>query len=102
MMSMTMENLMKVKNNESGEESTIPVTGFFVAIGHAPASELVTDQLETHMGGYVVTKPDSTATSIPGVFAAGDVAAGLQTALRKCTGCNTDAHDSETKGRINL
>jgi thioredoxin reductase (NADPH) len=44
-----------------------------VAIGHAPANELVKDQLETHMGGYVVTKPDSTATSIPGVFAAGDL-----------------------------
>ena len=45
----------------------------FVAIGHAPANELVRDILETHMGGYVVTKPDSTETSIPGVFAAGDL-----------------------------
>jgi thioredoxin reductase (NADPH) len=45
----------------------------FIAIGHAPSSELVKDSLETHMGGYVVTKPDSTATSIPGVFAAGDL-----------------------------
>jgi thioredoxin reductase (NADPH) len=44
-----------------------------VAIGHAPANELVKDVLETHMGGYVVTKPDSTETSIPGVFAAGDL-----------------------------
>ncbi|MBT8410205.1 MAG: NAD(P)/FAD-dependent oxidoreductase, partial [Octadecabacter sp.] len=39
----------------------------------APANELVKDVLETHMGGYVVTKPDSTETSIPGVFAAGDL-----------------------------
>lgn len=64
---------VKVKNVHTGDVSTVPCAGFFVAIGHAPASELVIDQLETHMGGYVVTKPDSTATSIPGVFAAGDL-----------------------------
>lgn len=58
---------------DTGELTEVPCKGFFVAIGHAPASELVKDQLETHMGGYVVTKPDSTATSIPGVFAAGDL-----------------------------
>lgn len=57
----------------SGETRTVPCAGFFTAIGHAPASELVKDQLETHSGGYVVTAPDSTATSIPGVFAAGDL-----------------------------
>jgi thioredoxin reductase (NADPH) len=62
-----------VRSVKSGETRTIPCAGFFVAIGHAPASELVKDQLETHHGGYVVTKPDSTATSIPGVFAAGDL-----------------------------
>jgi thioredoxin reductase (NADPH) len=61
------------RNVKSGETRTIPCKGFFVAIGHAPASELVKDQLELHHGGYVVTKPDSTATSIPGVFAAGDL-----------------------------
>ena len=44
-----------------------------VKTGHAPSNELVKDKLETHMGGYVVTKPDSTATSIPGIFAAGDL-----------------------------
>ncbi|MDV7142086.1 thioredoxin-disulfide reductase [Tropicimonas sp. TH_r6] len=64
---------LRVKNVKTGESRTIPAAGVFVAIGHAPASELVKDQLETHMGGYVVTKPDSTATSIPGVFAAGDL-----------------------------
>jgi thioredoxin reductase (NADPH) len=62
-----------VRSVKTGESRTIPCAGFFVAIGHAPASELVKDQLETHHGGYVVTKPDSTATSIPGVFAAGDL-----------------------------
>ena len=63
----------KVKNVKTGEITEVACKGVFVAIGHAQASELVADQLETHMGGYVVTKPDSTATSIPGVFAAGDL-----------------------------
>jgi thioredoxin reductase (NADPH) len=57
----------------TGEMRDVPVAGIFVAIGHKPASELVKDQLETHMGGYVVVSPGSTATSTPGVFAAGDV-----------------------------
>jgi thioredoxin reductase (NADPH) len=57
----------------TGVARTIPCSGFFVAIGHAPASELVQGQLATAMGGYVVTRPDSTATSIAGVFAAGDL-----------------------------
>lgn len=64
---------VRAKHVGTGEITEIPCAGFFVAIGHAPASELVKDQLETHMGGYVVTKPDSTATSIPGVYAAGDL-----------------------------
>ncbi len=64
---------VKVRHVKTGSVTEVPCKGFFVAIGHAPASELVKDQLETHMGGYVVTKPDSTATSIPGVFAAGDL-----------------------------
>lgn len=64
---------VKVKNVKTGEITDVPCKGVFIAIGHAPASELVIDQLETHMGGYVITKPDSTETSIPGVFAAGDL-----------------------------
>jgi thioredoxin reductase (NADPH) len=64
---------VRAKHVETGKTTDIPCAGFFVAIGHAPASELVKDQLETHHGGYVVTAPDSTATSIPGVFAAGDI-----------------------------
>ncbi|CAM4145716.1 thioredoxin-disulfide reductase [Palleronia rufa] len=64
---------VRLAHVDSGKITDLPVKGVFIAIGHAPASELVKDQLETHMGGYVVTKPDSTETSIPGVFAAGDL-----------------------------
>ncbi|PZX17792.1 thioredoxin reductase (NADPH) [Palleronia aestuarii] len=64
---------LRARHVDTGEIKEIAVTGVFVAIGHAPASELVAEQLETHHGGYVVTKPDSTATSVPGVFAAGDL-----------------------------
>ncbi|WP_282168961.1 thioredoxin-disulfide reductase [Ruegeria atlantica] len=64
---------VRVKNVKTGEITEIPCKGVFVAIGHAPANELVKDSLESHMGGYVVTKPGSTETSVPGVFAAGDL-----------------------------
>jgi len=64
---------VRARHVDTGEVTEIPCKGFFVAIGHAPASELVTGQLETHHGGYVVTRPGSTETSIPGVFAAGDI-----------------------------
>lgn len=64
---------VRAKNVKTGEITEVPCKGVFIAIGHAPANELVKDTLETHMGGYVVTQPDSTATSIPGVFAAGDL-----------------------------
>ena len=64
---------VKVKSTKTGEISDIPAKGVFVAIGHAPASELVADQLETHHGGYVKVEPGSTRTAIPGVFAAGDL-----------------------------
>ena len=58
---------------KSGATQEIACDGFFVAIGHAPASDLVKDQLELHSGGYVKVEPGSTHTSIPGVFAAGDL-----------------------------
>jgi len=64
---------VRVKNVKTGEITEIPCKGVFVAIGHAPANELVKDVLEIHMGGYVKTKPGTTQTSIPGVFAAGDL-----------------------------
>ncbi|WP_111431464.1 thioredoxin-disulfide reductase [Rhodobacteraceae bacterium DSL-40] len=65
---------VRLRDIRDGSEREIPCTGVFVAIGHAPASELVAGQLETHHGGYVQTQPGSTATSVPGVFAAGDIA----------------------------
>ena len=64
---------VRARNVQTGETHDIPCAGFFVAIGHSPASELVKDQLDTHNGGYVVVTPGGTATSIPGVFAAGDL-----------------------------
>ncbi|HBD92091.1 MAG: thioredoxin-disulfide reductase [Rhodobacteraceae bacterium GWE1_64_9] len=64
---------VRARNVQTGEETDVPCAGFFVAIGHAPASELVKDQLELHNGGYVKVEPGSTRTSIPGVFAAGDL-----------------------------
>ncbi|GAB4389777.1 MAG: thioredoxin-disulfide reductase [Albidovulum sp.] len=64
---------VRVRHVETGEETVIPCAGVFVAIGHAPASELVADQLDLHHGKYVKVKPGTTETSIPGVFAAGDL-----------------------------
>ena len=64
---------IKLRNLKTGAESVLDTSGVFVAIGHSPASELVKDQLELHDGGYVKVEPGSTRTSIPGVFAAGDL-----------------------------
>ncbi|MGC6472293.1 MAG: thioredoxin-disulfide reductase [Parvibaculales bacterium] len=62
-----------LRDTQTGETRSVSADGIFIAIGHAPSTELFTEQLETKSGGYLITKPDSTATSIPGVFAAGDV-----------------------------
>ena len=64
---------VRLRDVNSGATQEIATDGVFIAIGHAPASELVRDQIETHHGGYVVTHGFSTATSVPGLFAAGDV-----------------------------
>ena len=64
---------VRVKNVKTGEITEIACKGVFVPIGHSPATELVKDVLETHSGGYVVVEPGSTRTSIPGVYAAGDL-----------------------------
>ncbi len=62
-----------LRNVKSGATRTLAVDGVFIAIGHDPASELFKGQIEIDAGGYIVTDADSTATSVPGVFAAGDV-----------------------------
>lgn len=64
---------VRLKNLKTGEISERKTDGVFIAIGHKPAVELFEEELETKEGGYLVTAPDSTVTSIPGVFAAGDV-----------------------------
>ncbi len=64
---------VKLCNVKTGDTKDVQLDGVFVAIGHEPQTELVKDQLKMKPSGYVWTAPDSTATSIPGVFAAGDV-----------------------------
>ena len=64
---------IKLKNVKTGEVTEQAAGGVFIAIGHVPATELFRGQLDMTSTGYIVTTPDSTATSIPGVFAAGDV-----------------------------
>jgi len=64
---------VRLKNVKTGETSTLSVHGIFVAIGHDPATEVFKGKLKMDDHGYIVTAPDSTATNIPGVFAAGDV-----------------------------
>ncbi|MEL7430242.1 MAG: thioredoxin-disulfide reductase [Pseudomonadota bacterium] len=66
-------NAAVIRNRNTGEEQTMDVDGIFIAIGHAPAVELFKDQLRLKPSGYLWTAPDSTATEIPGVYAAGDV-----------------------------
>ena len=63
----------RVKNVTTGKITEIACKGVFIAIGHAPATELVKDVLEMHNGGYVKVKAGSTRTSVPGIFAAGDL-----------------------------
>jgi thioredoxin reductase (NADPH) len=65
---------LKVKNVMTGAISDLPVHGLFVAIGHVPASDVFKGQLTLRSNGYIEVAPNSTATNIPGVYAAGDVA----------------------------
>jgi len=66
-------NNLRVKNVKTGEEKDLPVKGLFYAIGHEPATSLIRDQIDTDADGYIATVPGTTQTSVPGVFAAGDV-----------------------------
>ena len=64
---------LKIKNVKTNETKELKIDGLFIAIGHDPATELFKNQLEMDKEGYLISKPDSTQTSIPGVFCAGDV-----------------------------
>jgi len=66
-------NAIKIKNLKTNDVTELKVDGLFIAIGHDPATSLFKDQLNMDKEGYLITKPDSTKTNIPGVFAAGDV-----------------------------
>ncbi|APG08486.1 thioredoxin-disulfide reductase [Bradyrhizobium japonicum] len=65
---------VRLKNVKTGALTNVKTDGVFIAIGHAPATELVKDQVKLKRSGYVEVAPNSTATSVPGLFAAGDVA----------------------------
>ena len=64
---------IKIKNLKTNSVSDLKIDGLFIAIGHDPATSLFKGQLDMDKDGYIITKPDSTATKIPGVYAAGDV-----------------------------
>ena len=66
-------NGIKLKNVKNNKSSDLKIDGLFIAIGHDPATSLFKNQIEMDKEGYLITKPDSTVTNIPGVFAAGDV-----------------------------
>ena len=66
-------NALKIKNLKTNSITDLKIDGLFIAIGHDPATALFKNQLDMDKEGYLITKPDSTETNIPGVFAAGDV-----------------------------
>jgi thioredoxin reductase (NADPH) len=65
---------IRLRNTQTGKTHEIAAGGVFVAIGHTPNTQIFAGELDMDLGGYLVTKPGSTRTSVPGVFAAGDVA----------------------------
>ena len=64
---------VRVKNVKTNKTQDIPIAGVFIAIGHDPATKIFKGKLQMDDAGYIITKPDSTATNVPGVYAAGDV-----------------------------
>lgn len=80
---------VKIKNLKTGDFKTLAVTGIFMAIGHQPNTEVFKEFIETHPNGYVKTKPGTTQTNVPGVFAAGDLQDSIyrQAVTAAGTGC---------------
>ncbi len=80
---------VRLLNNKTNEEAEIAVTGFFVAIGHKPNTDIFKEWLETDDVGYIVHKPDSSATNVEGVFVSGDAADSVyrQAVTAAGTGC---------------
>jgi thioredoxin reductase (NADPH) len=80
---------VRLKNVKTGEESVFPTQGLFLAIGHKPNTDLFQGQLDMDETGYLITRPGRTHTSVPGVFAAGDVADSIyrQAVSAAGTGC---------------
>ena len=64
---------LRIKNNKDGSTQEIPITGFFVAIGHTPQSKIFSQYIETDEDGYIKVTPGTTRTNVEGVFACGDV-----------------------------
>jgi thioredoxin reductase (NADPH) len=64
---------VRIRNNQSGEVTTIPVSAFFVAIGHQPNSDIFKPFIHMDETGYILTEPGTTKTNVEGVFASGDV-----------------------------
>ena len=64
---------VKIKNVKTNETQELNIDGVFIAIGHDPATQIFKDKVEMDNDGYIITKPDSTATNVDGVYAAGDV-----------------------------
>ncbi len=64
---------VRIKNNKTGDTQEIPISGFFVAIGHEPNSKIFKDYINMDETGYITTIPGTTKTNVPGIFAAGDV-----------------------------
>ncbi len=69
----TVVEAVRIRNNKTGETQEIPITGFFVAIGHRPNSIVFKDFIDTDNEGYIITQPNSTKTNVEGVYACGDL-----------------------------
>ncbi|MDJ0765490.1 MAG: thioredoxin-disulfide reductase [Myxococcota bacterium] len=80
---------MRLKDPRNDEAEDMPIDGIFIAIGHRPNTEFLGGQLDTDASGYLITKPGTTQTSVPGVFAAGDVQDAIfrQAVTAAGTGC---------------